>query len=73
MLKAITMASISCRINFASQGRSNVAGRRLSVIVRSEGQINPSVRKNEEKVADFVKAAELPKPKVKFPMDGLST
>ncbi|KAG2430734.1 hypothetical protein HYH02_013573 [Chlamydomonas schloesseri] len=49
-----------------------------TVVVRaSAGQINPSIRKNEEKVADFVKVENLPTPKAvycrcwrsgKFPM-----
>mmetsp|Transcript_38560 Transcript_38560/g.85840 ORF Transcript_38560/g.85840 Transcript_38560/m.85840 type:complete len:97 (+) Transcript_38560:99-389(+) len=36
---------------------------RRQVVVRasSSGQINPSIKKNEEKVADFVKVADLPK------------
>ncbi|KXZ48012.1 hypothetical protein GPECTOR_31g376 [Gonium pectorale] len=40
--------------------------RRLSVVVRAEGQINPSIRKSEEKVADFIKVSELPKPKFPY-------
>ncbi|GLC59103.1 hypothetical protein PLESTB_001448500 [Pleodorina starrii] len=54
------------RATTVSQGRVAVSSRRVSVVVRADGQINPSIRKSEEKVADFVKASELPKPKAVF-------
>ncbi|KAG2483944.1 hypothetical protein HYH03_017193 [Edaphochlamys debaryana] len=41
--------------------------RRVAVVVRaSAGQINPSIRKSEEKVADIIKVANVPKPKAVF-------
>ncbi|GIM09182.1 hypothetical protein Vretimale_13078 [Volvox reticuliferus] len=53
----------SLRAVTAPRGCMAVSSRRPCVIVRAEGQINPSIRKNEAKVADFVTASELPKPK----------
>ncbi|GLI60846.1 hypothetical protein VaNZ11_003057 [Volvox africanus] len=56
----------SLRAATVSRGCMAVSSRRPCVFVRAEGQVNPSIRKSEEKVADFVKASELPKPKAVF-------
>lgn len=46
------------------------SARRSAVVVRASadaiGKVNPAIRKNEDKVADFVKASELPQPKVRM-------
>ncbi|GIL65083.1 hypothetical protein Vafri_18860, partial [Volvox africanus] len=62
--EAQEMASL--RAATVSRGYMAVSSRRPCVLVRAEGQINPNIRKNDEKVADFVKASELPKPKAVF-------
>ncbi|PNW88914.1 hypothetical protein CHLRE_01g050550v5 [Chlamydomonas reinhardtii] len=68
---AYTLRSVSSAVS------STRASRFSTVAVRASAQINPSIRKSEEKVADFVKVEDLPKPKAvycrcwrssKFPM-----
>ncbi|GFR47099.1 hypothetical protein Agub_g8675, partial [Astrephomene gubernaculifera] len=61
-MAAVRMHSVLLR----SAPSMGAGSRRLSVVVRAEGQINPSIRKSEEKVADFVKMGDLPKPKAVY-------
>lgn len=48
---AYTLRSVSSAVS------STRASRFSTVAVRASAQINPSIRKSEEKVADFVKAS----------------
>lgn len=60
------MALVANKVSLASTASRPAVARRATVRVQAAdgGAINPSIKKDSEKVVDIIKAADLPKPKV---------